>query len=101
MYDRGFIKWQPFNSVFSNKEMLQVTNNKSIDKPILFSEKKEEISRILEESYYANNVVTIFYYEKNQIITITEKIVRLNSFDNTIILANGKVLLFNLIIDIK
>ena len=38
-FDRGFIKWQPFNSVIPNKNILDnIKNNEHISKPILFPE---------------------------------------------------------------
>ena len=46
-FDRGFIKWQPFNSLISNKVVLNNIKKDKIIKPDLFPEKIEQINHIL------------------------------------------------------
>jgi len=101
-FDRGFIKWQPFNSVVSSKEVLDNLNSKEIkDKPTLFPETQEILNEQVKEAYYSKNKIKITFYEQNQIKNTETIITKINPNNNTIELNNRKIITFSQIINIK
>ncbi len=101
-FDRGFIKWQPFNSVIPGSLILNNLNsNKPIPKPTLFPEEIEKINAKIIESYYSHNLIEITIYERNKIIKLKTTIVKLNNTNHTLNLANNKTISFNQILNIK
>ena len=102
MIDRGFIKWQPFNSLTPSKETLKIIEqNKSCHKPTLFPEEIKEISDTLIDAYYMQDIREITYYEKGKITTIKSNIKKINPNSKTIELGLAKTLTFNQIIHIS
>lgn len=102
MIDRGFIKWQPFNSVISNKVMLdKLTQEQKLEKPTLSEEQISILNERIIEAYYAKNKVKINFYEQNKIKTIETTIQKINPTTNIIELNNHKKITFNQIINIK
>ncbi len=100
-FDRGFVKWQPFNSVFSNKEIMRLASSEKIEKPILFPEVYEELSRKIEEAYFSHDRVIITYYANNTIINIDTIILKLDKVKGLIYLEGNKAIYFNQITNIK
>lgn len=101
-FDRGFIKWQPFNSVVPNKMILNSLNqNKKIAKPTFFPEKLEQLEELIKEAYYSKNEITITFYEQNNIKKVTTKISKIDSNQNIIYLENHKIVTFNQILNIE
>lgn len=101
-FDRGFIKWQPFNSVISNKIVLDnISKKEKYEKPTLFSEKEEIINNKIIEAYYSKSNINITIYEQNQIRNFNTKITKIHPNNNTIQLNNHKIISFNQIINIK
>ena len=102
MIDRGFIKWQPFNSLISGKEVLNdLTKQKLITKPVLFPEELQKLNEEIINAYYAQNIITLVIYQNNQITQIKTKIKEIYPTSNTLKLANNKVISFNQIIAIN
>ena len=102
MIDRGFIKWQPFNSLISGKEVLNdLTKQKIITKPVLFPEELQKLNEEIINAYYAQNIITLVIYQNNQITQIKTKIKEIYPTSNTLKLANNKVISFNQIIAIN
>ncbi len=102
MIDRGFIKWQPFNSLISGKEILNdLTKQKIITKPVLFPEELQKLNEEIINAYYAQNIITLVIYQNNQITQIKTKIKEIYPTSNTLKLANNKVISFNQIIAIN
>ena len=102
MIDRGFIKWQPFNSVIQTKVLLNnLLNQKEVEKPTLFPEKIEMLNEKIREAYYAQNKIIITFYEKNQIKNITTTIKKINTNTKTIELDNHKIITFSQILNIN
>ena len=85
-FDRGFIKWQPFNSLISNKVVLNNIKKDKIIKPDLFPEKIEQINQKLYEGFYAIDIAYI---------------VRMSLNDKTLLLSNNKIIAFSQIININ
>ena len=101
MIDRGFIKWQPFNSLISNKDVLNKLDKIEFKKPILFSETQELLNEKIIEAYYSQNTINLTFYEKNKIKQINTTIKKIDSSLNTIELSNHQKIVFNQIIDIN
>ncbi len=100
-FDRGFIKWQPFNSVISNKTILNNLNEKEhLEKPTLFPEELENLNKDILEAYYAHNLIELTIYEENQIKKYTSTIIKINP-NSTLKLKNNKTICFEQILHIK
>ncbi len=101
MIDRGFVKWQPFNSLINRKMVMDtLEKEKKVKKPNLFPEEIDKISEEILNAYYAKSMVTIIYYENNLYKKITTYIVNINSSYKTIKLKGGKIISFNQIIHV-
>lgn len=68
MSDRGMIKWVPFDSVTSSKDMLRhiVKEKNRILKPILSEEQLREIEEKIWEGYHNQIPLQIVYYYKGR-----------------------------------
>lgn len=99
-FDRGFIKWQPFNAVQSGTILL---NNKTtnIKMPTLFPEEIEKINIMVREAYYAKEKVLVYFYEAGQMKKLEAFITRLNFNNETLVLNGNKVIAFKQIYKIK
>ncbi len=101
-FDRGFIKWQPFNSVVPNKDILtNIKNEEHIPKPILFPEEIEELNKEILDAYYSHNLIELTIYENNKLKKYESIITKIDSNTNIIHLNNHKTIYFNQIIHIK
>lgn len=100
-FDRGFIKWQPFNSVATPTTLLK-NNEKKVtqSKPLLFPEELEKINLEINEAYYNKSQIKIYFYEQNSIKMIETSIIKLIPNMNTIEISNHKIIHFNQIIKI-
>lgn len=101
-FDRGFIKWQPFNSVISTSSVMKnLKKDEVVKKPNLFPEEQEHIMNIIRDSYYSKTKIKISFYEKNHIETIETTIAKMNTCLDTIELGNHHTISFNQIIHIS
>lgn len=101
-FDRGFIKWQPFNSVIQSSVLLNnIAQNEHEQKPTLFPEEIESLNKELMEAYYSHNLIELTIYEENKIKKYESIITELNSSNNTIHLKNNKTIYFNQIIHLR
>ena len=59
--DRGMIKWMPFNSLVSNKDVMKslILEKNKISKPIISEEDSKRIEELVIEAYYMHNKVLI------------------------------------------
>jgi len=102
MIDRGFIKWQPFNSVAPNKVIINNIKKTDItNKPILFPEKIAILNDLIKDAYYSQNKIIITYYEQNKIKTLETIITKIDPAFNILELENHKKITFNQIININ
>ena len=100
-FDRGFIKWQPFNAVVNNKELLETINNEKYEsKPILSIEQIDDLNNNIIEAYYGKYNVNITYFETNKIKEIFSSIKKIDSNKHIIELDNHKIISFNQILKI-
>lgn len=101
-FDRGFIKWQPFNSVIPNKSILNnIKEQEHIPKPTLFPEEIENLNKELIEAYYSGNLIELTIYEANKIKKYESIITKIDSSNNIIHLKNNKTIYFNQIIHLR
>lgn len=101
-FDRGFIKWQPFNSVVPNKNILnKIKEQEHIPKPTLFPEEIEILNKEILEAYYSKNLIELTIYESNQIKKYESIITKIDSSNNIIHLKNNKAIYFNQIIHLR
>ena len=98
MIDRGFIKWQPFNSLISNKEVLasikEAKTNFLNSKPKLFPEEIEKLNEELKDAYYSHSLINLTYYENNHLKTIKTNIIAIYPNSNTLKLTNNTIIIY-------
>ena len=101
-FDRGIVKWMPFNSVVSSKKMLfEIQKKKNIEKmPLLSEEQQYTIEKKLLEAFYEKQTIHISYYENNKILFITGNIKKIDNVYHKIYL-NSKIIIFEQIIAIS
>lgn len=78
--ERGIIKWQPFDSVFSGKQIKrEVLFTKGVcQKPILSEEQKSDVEKKLIVAFYTKEKIKIKYYHEGQILTIYSHIKKID-----------------------
>lgn len=79
-FDRGIIKWLPFDALTGFKESISVLKEKrnNIDKPILSIDQLEVLDQNLKKAYYENIDITLYYYEKGRIYYVVGKITKID-----------------------
>ena len=99
--DRGMIKWLPFNSVISNKEiLLSVINEKrKVSKPNISDDEKTVLEHALIDAFYMQDNISISYYKNGYIYEYIGKVKKIDSSNKLIYLTDLK-LLFNQIIKV-
>ncbi len=92
--DRGIIKWQPFNSLFSSNEVLQTLSYEKTkqDIPILSEEEIKELEEKIIEAYYTEETIILSYYKNGYIKKITGKIKKIDQVSKIVYLNNLKLL---------
>lgn len=100
-FDRGMIKWQPFNSVVSSKTVIKNIMNKrnKTAMPILSEDQKKHIEETLIKSFYENTSLKIEYFYNGKIEVIEDKIKKIDSTYHKIYF-NKHTLLFDQITNI-
>ena len=69
-FDRGMIKWQPFNSVVSGKQMVRdvIKEKNKVKMPNLSEEQRKNIEEKLIIAFYENELITLDFYFQGKII---------------------------------
>lgn len=100
-FDRGMIKWQPFNSVVSSKEMINslIAKRNKISMPYLSEEQKEYIEKKIILNYYEKKYTFIDYYCNDKIVHASGYIKKIDPIYHKIYF-NHQILLFEQIIKI-
>lgn len=100
-FDRGMIKWQPFNSIIPSKQMIKdiLTEKTKIKKPLLSDEQIQDIENKLIECYYEKVPIKINYYFQGNILA-TKGVIKKIDFTYHKIYLNNQVLIFEQIISI-
>ena len=101
MNDRGIIKWQPFDSVFSSAIIKKEVSNKKkkIAKPILSEEQKLTNENNLLQAYHENIPLNITYFSSNNIFKISKRISKINIVNQKIIFDDFTYIYFDQIIN--
>lgn len=94
MRDRGMIKWMPFNSVVSSKEIIKsILKDKSkISMPILSEEQKNVNEQKLLIAYYSKSKINISYYQNGNINLINSYIKKIDFTYHKIYFENNTIL---------
>ena len=100
MNDRGMIKWQPFDSVYSSKELEReiLIKRSKISKPILTDEQINNIEANLFHAYHENIPVKITFFQSNRLFKITKKIIKIILINQKIIFEDLSYIYFDQII---
>lgn len=100
-FDRGMIKWAPFNSVISNKEIIRTIQKEKakVKMPYLSDEQKENIEHLLLEAFYEKRNILIEYYYDGKIIKADGTIKKIDSTFHKIYF-NNRCLIFEQILKI-
>ena len=100
-FDRGMIKWQPFDSVISGKSVVQslLLEKQKIKKPILSDEELQDLEEKIINALHSQETISLQFYKNGYIRTITGQINKIDRVYKTIYL-NSTRLLFNQIISI-
>ena len=98
-FDRGMIKWQPFNSVFSSKDIINsiLKEKEKTEKPILSSDEINLIEKKLIDAFYCQNKIIIHYYTNGIIKTINSQIKKIDYITKIIYLNNIKLSFYQII----
>lgn len=101
--DRGFIKWMPFDSVTSTKNLLKnIVQEKNIIKMPTLSEEQINLNENnILRALHNNEDVKIIYFKNNKVYRLTTKIKNIQTTSKKIILANNNHLYFSQIISVK
>ncbi len=102
MIDRGFVKWQPFNSLTPLKDTFEeIDKNKTKRKPVLFPEQVSLLNEQILNAYYSKDNIIIKYYENGKIMSVKSVIKKINPSSKLMELGCGKKLFFGQIIQVK
>lgn len=93
--DRGMMKWAPFYSVLSEKEINENIDKSNIDEmPELSEEQLDELENIIICAYNNKSNVKMIYFEGTKKITSSGIINKLDPIHKSIYL-NKKMILFS------
>lgn len=100
-FDRGFIKWQPFNAVVPSKYVIDsLEREKIVQKPVLSTEQIDNLNELIIEAYYGQYIVKIEFYEENKITSLEGVIKKIDSVKNIIELDNHKIIAFKQVLNV-
>ena len=98
MNRRDYIKWRPFNSVVSAKDLLE--RNESASYRELSKDEIMEYEELLKVSLYLKTNLIITYYENGTLKEITDYVIGLDPLKKNVIL-KSKTINFRQIAKIK
>lgn len=100
-FDRGIIKWRPFESVAPSYKIInEILSEKSkIPLPYLSDEQIKDIEHKLVLAFYTKDNIEITYFEKGCLIKINSNIKKIDSINHKIYFQNNTIL-FEQIINI-
>ena len=101
MSERGMKKWAPYKSLATQYDKLHEMREKKnkVEKPLISSDKAEEINEILTQ--YNGETLTFTIYENGKIISIVDTIKNIDTLNKKIILNSRKHILFKNILDVQ
>ena len=101
-FDRGIIKWQPFESLESSQQIIQslMQEKKKIKKPLLSEEEIMALEEKIIAAFYTQEKVQITFYQNGTMKKITSQIIKIDQIYKLVYLQNKQKLLFQQIINI-
>ena len=101
MSDRGIKKWAPYKSLIEQDFALKKQKEKEekIEKPTISVDFAEEINEILIN--YHQQLLEIGYYRNGKILSIVDKIKRIDVNDKKLVLYSKKIIMLSDIVSIK
>ncbi len=102
MIDRGIIKWQPFNSCYNGKKVIEdIKKNKDyVSYPSLSEDQLEILENEIIEAYNLGLNISLVYYYSGKINNLKGKINYLNT-EKKILYLNNKNLYLKQILKIE
>lgn len=99
MSERGMKKWAPYKSLATQYDKLHEMREKKnkVEKPLISSDKAEEINDVLTN--YNGESLTFTIYDNGKIITMVDTILNIDVLNKKIILSSKKHILFKNILD--
>lgn len=95
---RGMIKWQPFSTMLTKKDIILIEKNRlKITKPILAEDKINELDWIIKNSYKNNTPIKIKYFKINSLETITGTIKKVDKIEKYILINDARIYFKNII----
>ena len=101
--ERNQKKWQPFESLFHQAEVIKELNEKRnfLSKPILSEDEEIEIENSLKEAYRTKNPIILTYYYQGRILKAKGLITFLNPKTSQIFFQNHFSLYFEQILQVS
>ena len=93
MIDRGFIKWQPFNSCFETQKVADNINREKMKEkiPVLYSDQIEALEEKINAAFQLKTNINIYYYEDGMFYNIIGKITFIDIYKKKIYLNNKSI----------
>lgn len=103
MKDRGMIKWMPFDSLTSSKQVVQtiLKEKNKVLKPVLSEEQMLEIENRLWEGFHNQMIVHVSYYFRGRILNKDSIISSIQKNSKKIIFKDYSFLYFDQILKIS
>ena len=101
MSERGMKKWAPYKSLATQYDKLHEMREKKakVEKPLISSDKAEEINEIL--TTYNGETLLFTIYENGKIVNVVDTISTIDVLNKKLILSSRKSILFKNILDIQ
>lgn len=95
---RGMIKWQPFSTMLTKKDITLIEKNRQkTRKPLLAEDKINEIDEIIKEAIKNNKRVKIKHFKLGSLYTITGTIEEINKVEKYILISSTRIYFKNII----
>lgn len=90
MIDRGIIKWQPFDSCYSSKKIINDIANKKnkVEYPTLSEDQLYFIEEKITSSFYLKENITLEYFCNGKKLKIFGKITFIDSYKKILFINN-------------
>ncbi len=95
---RGMIKWQPFSTMLTKKDINNIEKSRQkIQKPILGEDKIIEINEILLKTEENHNCIKITYFKLGTLYNIIGTIKKINTIEKYILINSTRIYFKNII----
>lgn len=100
-FDRGLLKWMPFDALSGFKGAIKELKNKRLkkDKPILSDDQFEQLNYHAAIALHYEQSITLYYYRDGFMYTVSGRIEKVEQHNQRLKLA-GKWYEFNDVLDI-